>query len=168
MRTLTRNHRSTAPQLQPDSSTTADSRIGRDGRRRSARPRIGETSSRRASRETSPQRREELAPTNDDSTVLDSSVSEGRPSQLKRCGSLGHRQQLDTALHRRPELSDLVAWLARTDVSNRDLELYLRDLPLSLIYPIADELLRRSESWASIASQLEDEARSRVHLPDLT
>lgn len=68
----------------------------------------------------------------------------------------------DPAMASSPELSDLVAWLDRTE-PGAELASYAGAVPLSRVYELADEGRRRAAFWTAFATALEARARGRAY-----
>lgn len=69
----------------------------------------------------------------------------------------------DTAMQSTEAGRTFIAWFSRTDVDDEWLS-YVRELPLSRIYAVADEARRRAREWIKIADAVENRARQGQHV----
>jgi hypothetical protein len=76
------------------------------------------------------------------------------PEDVLRCDTWGS----DSALQSTDSSRSFAVWFSRTDVDDEWLR-YVRDLPLSRTYDIADEARQRARKWMEIAEAVESRAR---------
>ena len=159
-------------------NTTADKRVGRDGRARPVHPgamrgpiaeaiECDPSASLRAiasqlgvSPETVRSVRKECSVYSNEPPMARSAVDDGPVQRfLPRHGEVAAAGRIDNAFHSTSEGMTFVEWLDSTSVGQSGCR--VDDVPLSRVYEIADEARRRASFWPRFADSLEARTRRR-------